>query len=437
MLATVTAGLQSLFSVERTMMMTDAQSLALVAELLRVDGRLEAGLAQLVARLDDDEVAWRAHGTSTATWLAGAVNLTQRESSKLIASGRQLERFGVVAEAAQRGAVLPGQCAAITSVLSDLPDTLPQPVLVEAENTMVNLAGQHTSTELRRLSRHLLEVLAPETADELEADRLERQHRQAMRNRFLNLTPDHQGSVLIRGSLPATEAEPFVRLIDAYVAAQRRGLERLDPSLAPPTAGMLRADALLAMVQQHNAQAVAPPHGGDRPRAVVTVSYEVLQALAAGCGALAGRIAASDQPVPPATLRQLLCDCDVMPAVMGGPSLVLDVGRSQRLVTSAIRAALEVRDRGCVFPGCEKPPQASHAHHIVPWWAGGETALANLVLLCPHHHGIVEPGRDPTADRWQVRLRADSVAEVIPPLRVDPEQQPRRHARYLTRQPAA
>ena len=122
-----------------------------------------------------------------------------------------------------------------------------------------------------------------------------------------------------------------------------------------------------------------------------------------------------------------------MPAVLGGASEILDVGRSQRLVTPAIRAALELRDGGCVFPGCNTPPQDCHAHHIQPWWAGGATALWNLVLLCAHHHGIVEPGHDPTADRWKVDLQPDGTAHVLPPLRVDPHLRPRLHARFLTR----
>ncbi|MCA0296934.1 MAG: HNH endonuclease [Actinobacteria bacterium] len=136
------------------------------------------------------------------------------------------------------------------------------------------------------------------------------------------------------------------------------------------------------------------------------------------------------------------CDADVLPIVLGGPSLVLDVGRCQRLVTPEIRAALEHRDQGCVFPGCDKPPQACHAHHILPWWAGGTTAVWNLVLLCPHHNGIIEPahptgdGPPPSPDdRWQVRLRTtDGAPEILPPRRVDPHQQPRQHTHFLTRQ---
>ena len=141
------------------------------------------------------------------------------------------------------------------------------------------------------------------------------------------------------------------------------------------------------------------------------------------------------EPIAASTLRQLLCDADIMPTVLGSRSAVLDVGRAQRLVTPAIRAALEIRDGGCVFPGCDKAPNACHAHHIVPWWAGGMTALWNLVLVCPHHHGIVEPGHDPAADRWQVRLRDDGTPEVLPPRRVDRAQRARLHARFHARCP--
>jgi hypothetical protein len=141
----------------------------------------------------------------------------------------------------------------------------------------------------------------------------------------------------------------------------------------------------------------------------------------------------SGEPLPAGVLRRLLCDADLLPAVLGGPSQVLDVGRAQRLVTPSIRAALELRDGGCVFPGCDKPPHACHAHHLQPWWAGGPTALQNLVLVCAHHHGIVEPGHDPTADRWRVQLRADGLPEVVPPRRADPGQRPRLHSRFQLR----
>lgn len=409
---------------------SDRARRALLARSLHVDARLQAWQAQLAARLDRDGVAWNEHGTSTSTWLADTANLTRREAARLIAAGQGLARFGAVGEAAGAGRVLPAQAEAITGVLDQLPDHFPTEVVERAQHLMVGFAASHNSAELRRLSARLLEVLDPATAEQREAERLEREHRLALRTRHLTFSHDHRGSVLFRGSLPVAEAEPFIRIIDAYAAAARRGLDRLDPQAEFISPAMHRADALLAMVNAHAQQALAPSHGGDRPRVVVTLSYDKLLKATTDGGLHFAQLVGSGERVPASVLRRWLCDAELMPAVLGGPSEVLDVGRSQRLVTGPIRAALELRDGGCVFPGCDKPPGDCHAHHIIPWWAGGRTSLENLVLACAHHHGIVEPGHDPTADRWQVRLRSDGVAGVLPPLRVDPQRRPRIHTRF-------
>jgi hypothetical protein len=369
------------------------------------------------------------------------------------------------------------QASAITNVLAGLPGDLPADSVTEAEEAMVGFAQTHTPLELRRLSAHLLEVVCPEVAERAEAARVEREYRAAVRNRRLDFSSDGCGSVLIRGSLPACDAEPFIRIVDAYSAKQKRALDAADPQADYVSPAMRRADGLMAMVHHHAQQALAPVNGGDRPRIVVTLTHDALlrQAVDAGLATddgrltaagdklvgparsttipivgtevdsahrtdarsadaarVAGVMTATGEPLPGSVLRRLLCDADVLPVVLGGPSQILDVGRTQRLVTGPIRAALDVRDGGCVFPACDKVPTACEAHHIEPWWAGGATALSNLVLVCPHHHGIVEPGHDPTADRWKIRLGSDGLPDVIPPLRVDPARRPRRHARFHT-----
>ena len=420
---------------DRLRLTTEAEQLDQLTTSLKVAARLHAWQVRLAARIDAADATWHEHGTSTATWLAQSANLTRREAARLVASGHQLARFRVVADAATAGAVLPGQADAITGVLDHLPDDLPDDTVDEAQALMVGFAATHNATELRTLTRHLLETLCPDTADQLEADRLEREHRQARRDRHLTFTHDHHGSVLIRGSLPVAHAAPLIRIVDAYAAANR-GVDALDPDAEYVTPAMRRADGLLTLVHHHAQQALAPTHGGDRPRIVVTLSYDALLQTATLAGAgqpLGGHLVGSDQPVAASVLRQWLCDADLLPAVLGGPSDVLDVGRTQRLVTPTIRAALELRDQGCVFPGCDRPPAGCHAHHLTPWWAGGPTSLENMALLCPHHHGIIEPSHDPTADRWTIRLRPDGVSEVLPPRRVDPTQRPRLHARFRTR----
>ena len=82
--------------------------------------------------------------------------------------------------------------------------------------------------------------------------------------------------------------------------------------------------------------------------------------LVTGIGA--GTLTGSGEQLPARTVRQLACDCDVIPYVLGSNAEVLDVGRASRLVTTPIRRALTVRDRGCVFPGCTVPPTRIDPH---------------------------------------------------------------------------
>jgi hypothetical protein len=88
-------------------------------------------------------------------------------------------------------------------------------------------------------------------------------------------------------------------------------------------------------------------------------------------------------------LRRLACDANISRIVTGPGGEVLDVGRATRTVSDPQRRALVVRDKGCVFPGCDRPPGWCQSHHIVHWTNDGPTDLANLALVCHHHHHAV------------------------------------------------
>jgi uncharacterized protein DUF222/HNH endonuclease len=98
-------------------------------------------------------------------------------------------------------------------------------------------------------------------------------------------------------------------------------------------------------------------------------------------------------PVAPSTLRRLACDASVMRVVLAGGSEPLDVGRRSKVVPPAMRRAVIVRDRGCRFPGCDRPHPWCDAHHVVHWADGGTTAAQNLLLLCRPHHRLIHRPR--------------------------------------------
>ena len=430
--------------------LTSADALALVTAAHSMAGRALALAARAAAHAEATAAADFETGAPLASWLTASTRLTRHEAKKLIRQGRDLVAFPDLSKATDSGEVLYEQATVIGGVLRKLPNDLSSQQISDAEATMIGFAREHDSFELARLAGHLLEVIDPEFAEQREAKAIDRQLRSARASRTLGFYPDGNGSVLIRGQLPSLAAEPLIKLVDAYAQQQRRtDAELADPDAEYVTNGMRRADALCALVAQHQQRALAPSCGGDRPRIVVTMHYDTLLEACVAAGVLdpggkrsdptgtspasdsgarparehssrtsgavvQGKLLASGTQISPGDLRRLACDAEILPMILGGDSEILDVGRSQRLVTPAIRVALTLRDKGCVFPGCHGPAAACHAHHLTPWWAGGSTSIENLALVCPHHHGLVEPARDgppgtrKASRRWRIEIRTAS-----------------------------
>ncbi|NUR70997.1 MAG: DUF222 domain-containing protein, partial [Hamadaea sp.] len=183
-----------------------------------------------------------------------------------------------------------------------------------------------------------------------------------------------------------------------------------DPDLR--SAGARRADALIELCERILHAGELPDNGGQKPHLTVTLPWEQLKAKVG-----AGLLDTGDL-LTPETVRRLACDAVIIPAVLGGDGQVLDVGRARRLIDGPLRRALVLRDRGCAFPGCDRPPQWCDGHHVQAWADGGTTCLANSVLLCGFHHREIHHGH------WQVRIRTDGFPEFLPPAFIDPFRRP-------------
>ena len=195
----------------------------------------------------------------------------------------------------------------------------------------------------------------------------------------LHVSETFAGATAVDG-LYTSEDGPIVR---AALDAEYERLWRAERASGGPmrTPAQRRAAALAELARR----AVGADPG--RPTIAVTISVEDLQARSGS-----GRVDQTGVAISAEAARRLACDANVVRVVTGGASEPLDVGRASRTVSPAQRRALTIRDRGCVFPGCDRPPGWCDGHHIVHWADGGPTDLANLALLCHHHHKAMHEG---------------------------------------------
>jgi hypothetical protein len=123
----------------------------------------------------------------------------------------------------------------------------------------------------------------------------------------------------------------------------------------PRSAGQRRADALVGVCELALTTDTLPEHGGSRPQVVLGVDFDVLKQQIG-----AATLDTGDR-VTPDTARRIGCDAQLLPVVFNSAGQPLDVGRSRRLVSGPLRAALVIRDRGCAFPGCDRDPAGATA----------------------------------------------------------------------------
>ena len=452
-----------------------------VAGLSAQMSRLEAVRALLVAQLETAGWAKRQGSTSTTAWLTqrchlsiGAAHRATLLGKHLTAGDRKVSDPDRLLKALGSGAVTADQALAIGDAVRALPHDADIDMHDRAEQAMIDLAPTLTPKELAIVGDRILELVAPEIAEEAEAKRLARLEEEAHRRRDLHITVDHTGCSRITGRLDP-EATAKVRLaIDAFA----RPLPAADGTRDKRSPGQRNADALHELCRIALDFDRLPDHGGSKPQIIITTSFDTLasQLGAAGVGErpdAGDRHNATSRPgfggdhgasgprprnerrrdsgrgverghgtgtlgtgtlgigtlgigtldtgvrVSPETVRRLACDALIIPAVLGSTGELLDLGRSQRIINTAVRTALIARDGGCQFPGCDRPPRWCQGHHIRPWADGGTTSLSNSILLCGHHH------REVHHSDWRITRNEGGHFAFIPPRHIDPQQRPR------------
>ncbi len=160
-----------------------------------------------------------------------------------------------------------------------------------------------------------------------------------------------------------------------------------EPALEPAAASLDGVADQVSIEHADDLSVTEATH--DRDRAVPMPGSDAGQAVIEQAGGIhIGKEAA----------RRVACDAGLVELRHAGDGEVLDVGRRTRTIPTALRRALQSRDRNqCQFPGCSS--RHCDAHHVVHWADGGETQLTNLVSLCRFHHRAVhEEGFQVVAD---------------------------------------
>lgn len=386
---------------------------AIVADLVAItaaESQLTAAKADLVRELEGRDFAHGRGASSLPVWLRDRLRCSIGVAHRLVELGRLLHDRPVIHMAMCDGAVNAEQAKVIGGALSALPDDIDPAVLDKAEAVLLRQASRFDPAILAKLGQRVLGHVAPEVAEEALRRSLERADAQARISRRFSVSKVVQGRASVSGWLDAEAAAIVSAAIDplSKPAGGADGPDRRSP-------GQRRADALTEVCRLALASADLPDAGGDRPQITVTVGFDVLR-HELGVGLLD-----TGELLSAAAVRRLACDARIIPVVLGGDGAVLDVGRTRRLFTGGLRRALVLRDRGCAFPGCDRPPRWTVGHHIVSWATGGPTCVDNGVLLCGSHHRLIHTGD------WQVRLGADSRPEFIPPAYIDLERRPQRN----------
>jgi hypothetical protein len=325
-------------------------------------------------------------GLSCAAWLACQLHISSSAAHAQVRLARQLPSMPATLAAFERGELSPQHATVVARSVERVTRGGGDAGL--AEKLLLREAQSRDPRDLLRYGLGLLHRLAPR---EMEAEE-DRRHR----CRYLRLAELYDGGYEVEGYLDEIAGARLKTALDGVMGPRARSDER--------TPGQRRADALDEIVTRVLDSGDLPVRGGQRPHLTITASLETLRA---DPGAPAGLLDWGF-PISGKALRRIADDAEITPILIGKSGDPLHVGRKYQTATRKMRKALAERDRRCVWPGCDRPPEWSQGDHIDPWAQGGETDIDRMRLLCGDHNRRLTRG-------WRLEPGPDGHYAVHPP----------------------
>jgi len=360
-----------------------------LVELLEEADRLHA---EIVKTMDewDAQADWAVDGAvSPRSWLAHRAPVTRHQASRLIAQARLCRGHEATGAAVDDGSM---SCAHLDVLAPMIRGREPEYGRCEPE--LLDAASSLRADDFAVVAHHWREAADDELA-QLDAA--------AMADRVaLHVSKTIGGMGVVTGDLDPDGTATLLEALDLAAPPDKESGPEPPRSLA-----QRRAHGLIDIC----AAFISSKGKGGRAGAALSVTMD--HDTAAGHAPLDPREIRCELshvgPIALVTAQRLACDCLIGRVVMNGDSETLDLGRLQRTPDHALRRALEIRDRHCAWPGCDRPVQWCDAHHIVWWERGGPTNLENCVLLCRRHHVLCHEGG------WRIARNDHGAIEVEPP----------------------
>ena len=323
--------------------------------------------------------AWLAHGTASrpAAWFRD-LHLSQALDNDFAATRRV---FATGAIDADKARVV---VQAVTK-LTDEHDDLPEGTHAKAEAHLLDLATRFDVKTLRALGRRLFEVVCPEAADEAEGRTVAEEEKRARRLAYLSMRDNGDGTVEGRFRLPSLHADLLKKVLEELTSPRRLGNGRLDPETGAKLSGStLLGHGLMDLLENHLDLQGLPKRDGSPFTMVVTVGLDVLQT---GIGTA---VTDTGTKISAGEARRLACKAGIIPMVLDGESMPLDLGRERRLFSKHQKIALDHTYKGCAAEGCDRSSAWVEYHHAEPWHRGGRTDLKDGLPFCPPHHHMAD-----------------------------------------------
>ena len=349
-----------------------------MAAFASVQRLAESGRVLMTARAAEAKQWEQDRFASPADWLADQLGTTPGRAKADLETSERLAGLGATSDAVREGRLSPEQAGAVADAAAVNPD---------AENDLLEQAQRDS---LRRTRQEAERRKAEARSEEEKAER----DRRVRRERNLRFWYGNgAGHAEVRGPVADVKAlEALIqREVDRAFRANREPARR-------EGRGAYAFDALMNLGQTSEASDTGdgPCRGrsGWVPLTRLTLVRVDLAALMRGWAGAGELCEIGGVPVSVDELRRVLGE-SVVQLVLTNGEAVVDVVNLHRKPTVAQRIAKLFTDSCCTAQGCDRAARLEFDHRH-DWARVQTTELANLDLLCDHHHDLK------TYEGWQL-----------------------------------